>query len=309
MKTCALVYNPQSGKMLKPKHIEKYLVILNEYNYITKVYKTERKGHAKEIVSNLDKVDLVISIGGDGTFNEVMTGNLIRDERLILSHIPVGTTNDIGAMFGYGLDPIKNLKKLLNGQIKEIDVPLINGQPFVYVAGFGKFMHVPYDTPRYLKKRIGYMAYLIEGLKDFFKPTKLHKIKYEVNGIKKEGYYSFVLISNATQIAGIKDFYKDVKLDDDSFEVLFCNFKRRVDIIKTFSLLMLTDIKHVSGIEFYKTNEIKIEFDNMIKSAWTVDGEKLEDMSNKYNVVNKNNIKIMLPNKNVDKIFKNKRDK
>ena len=48
------------------------------------------------------KAELIISIGGDGTFNESMTGNLKRKERLLLSHIPVGTTNDVGAMFCYG---------------------------------------------------------------------------------------------------------------------------------------------------------------------------------------------------------------
>ncbi len=303
MKTCVLIYNPNSGRVLKNRYIKEYKKILHKNGYKPRVIGTEYRGHAKELVSHLDKVDLVISMGGDGTFNEIMSGNLERKERLVLAHIPVGTTNDIGVMFGYGKDTKQNLKDLLNGVIKGMDICLINGKPFVYVAGFGKFMHIPYDTPRALKKKIGHMAYLTEGFKDFFRPTKLYKIKYKVNGIEKSGYYSFMLISNANRIAGINNFYKDIKLDDNQFEVLFCNFKRRIDIIRTFSILMTTDVSKISGFEFYRTNMLEVTFDQYPKKAWCIDGEKLDRAVLKYEIQNESNVKIMLPKKNIDKIF------
>lgn len=306
MKNCVVIYNPNSGRIFKPKNISQYKKIIKKYDYNPKFIGTEYRGHAKEIVNHIEKTDLVISMGGDGTFNEIMSGNLERKNPLILAHIPVGTTNDIGVMFGYGKDIKKNLKLLLDGVIKDMDVCIINGKPFVYVAGFGKFMHIPYNTPRKLKKKYGYLAYLIEGAKDFFSPTKLYNITYKVNGIEKKGYYSFMLISNANRIAGINNFYKDVKLDDDQFEVLMCNFRRRVDIIKTFSMLMATDVEKISGIEFYKTNKMEIKFEDYPKKAWCVDGEKLDRAVLKYEISNRRNVKIMLPKKNIEKIFENK---
>ncbi len=306
MKTCALIYNPNSGKTLKPRHIKDYRKILKKRGYDLTVYRTEYRGHAREIVNHLVDADLVISMGGDGTFNEVMDGNLKRQNRLILSHIPVGTTNDVGVMFGYGKNIKQNLKYLLNGVVKGIDVCLINNKPFVYVAGFGKFMQISYDTPRELKKKLGKFAYLTEGFKDFFKPTKLYKIKYRVNGIEKEGYYSFMLISNANRIAGINNFYRNIKLDDNKFEVLFCNFKRRIDIIKTFSILMTTDVSKVSGFEFYRTNKLEVTFEDYPKKAWTVDGERLDRAVLHYDIKNERDVKIMLPRKNIDKLFTKK---
>ena len=74
---------------------------------------------------------MVISLGGDGTFNEIVTGNLKRKKPLLLAHIPLGTTNDIGAMFGYSKNIISNLKALLDGSIKKIDICTVNGRPFV----------------------------------------------------------------------------------------------------------------------------------------------------------------------------------
>ena len=307
MKSCTIIYNPNSGHVFKTKYLKEYKKILTKNGYNPKFIGTQYSGHAKEIVNHLEPTDLVISMGGDGTFNEVMSGNLERKKPLILAHIPVGTTNDVGVMFSYRKDIKKNLKLLLDGTIKGMDICVINGRPFVYVAGFGKFMQIPYNTPRKLKKKYGYMAYLLEGVKDFFNPTKMYDITYKVNGIEKRGLYSFMLISNANRIAGINNFYKDVKLDDDQFEVLFCNFKRRVDIIKTFTILMTTDIERVSGVEFYKTNHLEIKFADYPKKAWCIDGEKLDRAVLNYEISNVRNVKIMMPKKNIDKIFVNKK--
>ena len=307
MKSCVVIYNPNSGHTLKTKHLKEYKTILEKHGYSARFIGTEYRGHAKEIISHLDKCDLVISMGGDGTFNEAVTGNLQRKDRLVLAHIPVGTTNDVGVMFGYGKDIKRNLSLLLNGVTKEMDICIINGQPFVYVAGFGKFMHIPYQTSRTLKKKWGYLAYLIEGVKDFFSPTKLYKLSYKVNGIEKTGYYSFMLISNANRIAGINNFYKDVKLDDDTFEVLFCNFRKRIDIIRTFTMLLTLDVTKVSGLEFYRTNHRELEFEDYPKKAWCIDGEKLDRAVLKYDISNIHDFKIMMPKKNIDKIFVNKK--
>lgn len=304
-KTCVVIYNPNSGHILKSKNIKEYRKILKKFGYEPRMLGTKYAGHAKEIVNHLDQVDLVISMGGDGTFNEVMSGNLERRNRITLAHIPVGTTNDIGVMFGYGKNMKQNLKDLLNGVVKGMDVCIINDRPFVYVAGFGKFLNVAYETPRALKKKYGKLAYLIEGVKDFFRPTKLYKATYKVNGVEKTGYYSFMLISNANRIAGINNFYRDIKLDDDKFEVLFCNFKRRIDILRTFSVLLTTDVSKVSGFEFYRTNKIDVSFQSYPKKAWCIDGEKLDRAVLDYKIRNERNVQIMLPKKNINKLFNN----
>ena len=303
MKSCIVIYNPNSGNTLKKEDISVCKKYLHEFGYSPKFMPTKYAGHAKEIVSHIDKVDVIFSIGGDGTFNEVVTGNLLRKERLVLCHIPVGTTNDVGKMFGYGKVFEDNLKLALEGQVKKIDICLINDRPFVYVAGFGKFVTVAYETPRYLKEKIGYLAYLFEGIKDFFKPIKLYNITYKIDGVEKTGYYSFVLISNANRIAGINNFYKDVKLDDDRFEVLFCNFRRRIDIVKTVKLLMTNDMNKVSGLEFYKTNKVEMRFAQYPNKSWCIDGEKLDRSRLDYEISVINNFKILMPTTHNSELF------
>ena len=303
MKKCIVIFNPNSGKKLDKNFLEEYVKILANYKYETSIYFTRYHGHATEIVYELEYADLVISIGGDGTFNEVMIGNLQREERLLLAHIPVGTTNDLGSMFGYTKNITQNLKLALAGEIKGIDICTINNKPFVYSAGFGKFMNVPYETPRKNKKILGKFAYLFNGVKNFINSTPLYELTYKINNQTYKGKYSFMLISNASTIAGVNNFHKDVKLDDNRFEVLFCKLTKKTDIIKALYTLTTGDITSMEGFEYHKANDLKIIFKDYPKKAWCLDGEKSEESTKFYDVNIINDVKILLPKKNIDKLF------
>lgn len=303
MKSCIVIYNPNSGHTLKDSDIITCRKYLTKYGYSPKIIPTQYAGHAKELVSHMKMVDVVFSIGGDGTFNEIVTGNLLRKDPLVVCHIPVGSTNDVGAMFGYGKNFEENLKLALEGKVKEIDICQINDRPFVYVGAIGKFVNIPYETPRYLKEKIGYFAYLYEGFKDFFRPIKMHNISYKINGVEKTGFYSLVIVSNANRIAGINNFYKDIKLDDNQFEVLLCSFSKRIHLLKAFRLLLTNDISKISGFEFYKTNKVEIKFLEYPKKSWCIDGEKLDRSTLDYNISMINNFKILMPTTYNDELF------
>ena len=308
MKTCAIIYNPNSGKKKIRKYLPEISKILNKNNYNPELFETKYKKHAIKIVEELpNNIDLIMSIGGDGTFNEIMTGNLNRKKKLLLTHIPVGTTNDIGYMLGYSKNIIENVKLSLKGVVKEFDIGIINNQPFIYVAGIGKFTNLSYETPRNLKKKIGHLAYLNEGIKAFFQRTKMYDISYEINGEKYRGLFSLVLISNANHIAGIKNIYKDIKLDDNQFEIVFCNIKKKKHIFKTLYFLTIYDKTKVPGFYFYRSNKIKIKINNAEDETWCIDGEKLkQDENNEYTISILNNIKILIPKKNIKRLFNKK---
>ena len=307
MKKCAVIYNPTSGKSLPKGFLTEVVTMLIDYEYEPNVLYSKYRGHIIELVKEMTDVDLLISLGGDGTFNEVMTGNLARDKKLLLAHIPVGTTNDIGVMFGYGKNVIDNLKLLLSdGCEKEMDICLVNERPFVYVAGFGKFMNIPYDTKRETKKKLGYLAYVFQAFRSLRSRTKLYDVTYTIDNEEYNGLYSFMLIGNATRIAGINNFFYDVKLDDDRFEVLLCNLRMKQDIVRTLYYLGKTSIDKVPGFYFHKTDNLKIKFNSTDKISWCLDGEKFESDNNEFDIKVLRNIRIMLPKKNVDSLFKKK---
>lgn len=303
MKRCLVIYNPNSGKYNKEKTLPKIEKILNDYHYEVEIKETKKRKHAITLVKDAPYVDLLISIGGDGTFNEVMTGNFQRKQRLVLCHLPSGTTNDIGAMWGYGKDIITNLKLALNGEIKRIDVCTINNKPLVYTAGFGKFMNIPYETPRELKKRLGHLAYIKEGARDFFRKIKLYDISYEIDGKEYRGLFSFAIITNANRVAGINNFYKDIKLNDNKFEVLMCNITKLRDIVKTLYFFAKYDASRIPGFYFYKTDNFKFKFNTPIKKPLCIDGESFDDLSGTYTIKIDNNVNVLMPLKNINNLF------
>lgn len=304
MKKCVLICNPNSGKNNKKELVRKFQDILFEHDYETEIIFTKYAGHAKKIIGEISEADLVVSLGGDGTFNEIVTGNLKRKDKLIVSHIPLGTTNDIGAIFGMGKDPCENLRMVLGGVVKQVDICRINGNPFVYVAGTGKFINIAYDTPRDMKKRFGYFAYLINAFKSFNSKTKLFEVSYEIDGEVYRGLYSFLLICNASRMGGIQ-MLQDVKMDDSKFEVLFSNITTKKDVIKSLLMFQNNDIKNVPGFYFYKVDNLKIKFRKRPDKNWCIDGEELESDSLEYTIDIVKDLKMLVPLKEVNKIFIN----
>ncbi len=308
MQKCVIICNPNSGKGSKRDLISRFLPILHAANYEPIVRMTRYGGHAKKIVSELSNdIDLVISLGGDGTFNEVVTGNIKRKHRLLLSHIPLGTTNDIGSIFGMGRNPVTNLKLILAGEVKDMDICKINDEPFVYVAGLGKFTDIAYETPRNLKKNLGYLAYLINGIKSFNRKTHLFEMEYTANGETIKGLYSFVLICNASRMAGF-DVFQDVKMDDGKFEVLMTNITKKKDIVKSLYMVKTNDITKVPGFYFFRTDNLKITLAEEPHKNWCIDGEKLRKRNTKFDISIVKGLKMLLPSKEIDKIFINEKD-
>lgn len=304
MKKCVIIYNPQSGKLKKKELLQTFFDLLRNHGYETEIKYTKKKKDATEIIKNLDYVDLVICAGGDGTLNEVVTGNLAREKRLTLANLPMGTTNDVANMYGYTKNNyMKNLELLLEGVKKKIDVCFINETPFVYVACLGDYIDMAYSTPRDLKKKYGKLAYVMYGLKQLRNKINSYDIKYKIDNKTYEGRYSFFFITNASRVAGFDDVYYDVKLDDNKFEVAFCHVKNKAELMKIFVLVNNMDLKDVPGITYYQTDNLEIEFLQSPKVSWCIDGEEYKSSSNKFVFRIDRDTHMMLPKENIVKLF------
>ena len=235
MKKCAIIMNPESGKIKNIGSKKNFYDILRKYGYDAEIKYTRKAKDATEIVKNLpNDIDLVISAGGDGTLNEVVTGNMAREKTLTLANLPMGTTNDVGHMYGLSKDYIKNLELILSGTTKKVDVCYINDRPFIYVACLGDYIDMSYNTPRELKKKYGKISYIMYGLKQLRNKINTYNIKYKIDGKEYTGNYAFFFITNSSRVAGFNDIYYDIKLDDRMFEVAFIPLKNKKEMLRVF---------------------------------------------------------------------------
>lgn len=304
MKKCVIIMNPESGQKKNKENINKIYDILRKYDYDTEIKFTKKRLDAKNIVMDLeDDIDLVISAGGDGTLNEVVTGNLLRKERLPLANLPLGTTNDVATMYGLHGSVFHKLEQLLQGQMKKIDIIKINGNPFVYVACLGDYTDMAYKTPRELKKKYGRIAYILYGFKQLRNKIHQYNIKYTIDGKEYEGVYSFVFVTNSSRVAGMDDIYYDVKLNDSKFEVALARVENKKDMLKMLVLISTKDIKDIPDITYFQTDNFEIEFESLPKTSWCIDGEELKSNSRKFHFEVDKSTTMLMPKENIKKLF------
>jgi diacylglycerol kinase (ATP) len=302
MLKCVVIYKPNSGRLANRNGLRKIFKILENYEYETEVIYTQYRGHAKEITKKLKNVDLLLCAGGDGTLNEVIAGNIERKHPILLGHLPLGSVNDVAHMYGMTGNSARNILMLLNGIDKNIDVCTINGQPFVYVACLGSFVDISYSTPRKLKEKYGRLAYVIYGIQQLKEQLKFYNVKYAIDGIEYERRFSFIFITNSSRISGVDNLIPDVKLDDNKFEVLMMDIKNKWDIFKALYYIKRREINNVPGYVYLKTDNLKIEFDE-VPHSWCIDGDELEHNQKIFDIrINKKN-HMLIPSSKVDKLF------
>ena len=306
MKKCLIISNPYSGSSNKIDLKEQMIEKLYKYGYETILIKTEYKNHAYEIAKNAYGVDLIISEGGDGTLHEVITGNLNRDEPILQAIIPTGTTNDVGNMFGLSKNKIDAIDEFMNGEVKDVDFPSINGNSFVYIVGMGQFLHIPYTTLKKDKDRLGHMAYLKNGFTSLMDNVKSYNIMYELDGKKLDATASIILVSNSNRLGGFDKIYPDnfVKLDDGLFEVALIDLHNKRDLLKGAFKLLTSDMSKIDGAKLIKTDNFKVIFNDKLYYNPCIDGEEYFCDRDDYEFKMDNKLKMLIPSKNINKLFK-----
>jgi diacylglycerol kinase (ATP) len=131
------IINPISGTTRKHNITEMIFSTLNVNRDDIKIVLTRYAGHAKEIAQEAaaQGVPNIISVGGDGTMNEVASSLLHTKSNLGI--IPLGSGNGLARHLGIPLNPQKAIDLLNNFEIKTIDTGAINSIPFFCTAGIG----------------------------------------------------------------------------------------------------------------------------------------------------------------------------
>jgi len=271
MKKLLLVLNPISGKGLIREHLLEIVVRFSKAGYEVTVYPTKKRGDAIDKMADAHLYDRIVVSGGDGTLNEAVSGIIQYGAETPIGYLPTGTTND----FATTLDIPKNMEKALDicveGRPYAIDVGSFNHRIFNYVAAFGAFTDVPYETPQPRKNILGGFAYLVEGLLKLptIQPYEC-RITYPEGSL--EGEFIFGMVSNSDSVAGIKNaFGNTAELRDGLFEVTLIKNPRNIIDIQRILMDFLNKDYDPEYVIIFQTNQIQIVSPHEIK--WTLDGE------------------------------------
>lgn len=307
MKKLLFVYNPHAGKgLLRPK-VSDIVDIFVKAGYEVVIYPTQAYHDAyRKISTYTDHYDLIVCSGGDGTIDEVVTGMMKREDRVPVGYIPTGTTNDFANSLKIPKNILAAADNAVNGKVFPCDVGKFNEGIFVYIAAFGLFTDVSYQTKQAMKNVLGHLAYVLEGTKRLFNvPSYRLKVSHDGETIEEE--FIFGMVTNSRSVGGFRNMVgKNVRFDDGVFEVtLIKTPKNPIELQEIMAALLIeqVDTKHMYT---FKTKEIS--FESLEEIPWTLDGEYggshdqvvIKNLNQKF--------QIMVPEKHVKSISLLKKD-
>lgn len=266
------VYNPRAGKAQIRSNLLDIIDIFVKADYEVTVYPTQTAGDAVGAVQNRKPgYDIVVCSGGDGTLDEVVTGMMRCDEKLPIGYVPAGSTNDFANSLGIPKKMSKAADVVVSGKDFPCDIGAFNTDTFIYVAAFGLFTDVSYETKQDIKNVLGHAAYLVEGVRRIPAVRSYAlKISYEDQVI--EGDFLYGMITNSYSVGGFKGITgKNVSLDDGLFEVTLV--RKPTNPIELNNIFLALADKKVKSEHLYsfRTSRIQIESEEPVK--WTLDGE------------------------------------
>ncbi|MCL1949638.1 MAG: YegS/Rv2252/BmrU family lipid kinase [Turicibacter sp.] len=270
-KKLLLVVNPISGKGIIRDSLLDVVAGFSAQGYAVTVFPTQKQGDATKKMSEAGDYSLVAISGGDGTLNEAVTGMVAYGHHTPIGYLPTGTTNDFAATLQIPKNPLGALGLCLTGNPVAIDIGQFNDRYFTYVAAFGAFTDVPYETPQPRKNILGSFAYLIEGL---LKLPNIHPYEctIEYSGGEVVGDFIFGMVSNSDSVAGIRNaFGNHADLSDGLFEVTLIRNPRN---LMDFQRILTDFLNHSYDPEYvtiFKADKICIRSEKGMK--WTLDGE------------------------------------
>ena len=293
-KKLLFIYNPHAGKAQIRSNLLDIIDIFTKAGYIVTARPTQDKGDAtKTVMGDIDEYDLVVCSGGDGTLDETVTGMMKRENRLPIGYVPAGTTNDFAKSLKISGNMQKAAGDIVNGKVFPCDVGRFNDDIFVYVAAFGLFTDVSYETDQQMKNALGHMAYVLEGAKRISSIPCYH-LRIEHDGEVLEGDYMYGMITNARSVGGFKKIVgKHVELDDGLFEVTLVKMPFNMIELNLILTSIVGNKIHGDYMQTFRTSSLKIEADETI--PWTLDGEFGGEHQNVWIENDKQALQLIVP--------------
>ncbi|MCM1025920.1 MAG: YegS/Rv2252/BmrU family lipid kinase [Roseburia sp.] len=271
-KRLLFIYNPKAGKAQIRTKLSDILTVFSAAGYELTVFPTSAHDDARRAAAERrPDYDLVVCSGGDGTLDEVVTGMIQSGFRTPIGYIPAGSTNDFAGSLVLPKNMIKAAETVVNGRNFPCDIGSFNDDVFVYIAAFGLFTDVSYETDQDIKNVLGHMAYLLEGVKRL-SAVRYFPMKVTCGERVIEGDFLFGMITNSVSVGGFKNITgKNVKLDDGVFEVTLIKKPENPTELNNIMLSLLNRDIDADGMYCFRAEEITFESQEPV--AWTLDGE------------------------------------
>lgn len=273
MKQLLVILNPCAGTKRAGRMLASILDIFCAAGFEPILRTTQGRGDATRLTAEYaGTADRIVCIGGDGTFNEVVTGALQSGLTPLLGYIPAGSTNDFAVSLGLSRNLLQAARDIVTGTPEEFDVGRFGDRYFTYVASFGAFTRTSYATSQRAKNAIGHLAYLLSAAASIPSIRSLHVAMTTDAEERIEGDYLFGAVGNSTSMGGVLRLDQQlVDMQDGLFELLLVKKPANaVDLGECVRALLAKDYRS-RMLEVRHLRSLSVETYGGLD--WTLDGE------------------------------------
>ncbi len=275
MQKLLFLMNPNAGQRKIHRYLGEILTIFNEAGYEVTVLTTTGPGSGTALVEDrAGDYDLIVCAGGDGTLNETISGVLRAGVDKPIGYIPCGSTNDFASTMKLSSNPAQAARDILRGKAVSYDVGKFGDRYFSYIASFGAFTRVSYETPQSLKNSLGHLAYLLSGITEL---TQIRDIPMtiELDDETIQGDFLFGAVSNSTSVGGVLTLNpRLVDLRDGKFEVILVRMVKDMAELSECVQALQSGTYDCAAIRFRSVEQLTVrQGENVV---WTLDGERAE---------------------------------
>jgi YegS/Rv2252/BmrU family lipid kinase len=291
------IVNPNAGYGKGRKDWKRIAQLFEKENMHVRASFTARNGHATELARTAleNGFRRIISVGGDGTLNEVVNGvftqNHCSPRDVKIGMIPVGTGNDWGRMFGIPLVYEGAVKVIRDNRILRHDIGLISyftgteqhKRYFINIAGLGFEALVVQKVNKHKNKGRGNNAVYFYNLLSSLISYKNVQADIIIDGNRIPGKIFSINVGNGRYCGGGMRQTPDALPDDGLFDITVIREMGRIEIIKALKLLYDGTIMSHPRVDGYRTNNLRVESESLLFAE--ADGESLGHTPAEFSII------------------------
>nr|WP_305792019.1 diacylglycerol kinase family protein [Halobacillus sp. Marseille-Q1614] len=272
-----IIVNPSSGKEDAADYVEQIEDILTGKGYELQTVQTKKEFDATNycIEACHGEIDLVVSLGGDGTLHETINGMVDQEHRPKLGVVPLGTVNDFARALDLPLDPKKAIEVLRSDHTKKVDIGKFNDRYFVNIVAVGAIAEATFEVSPEQKTKFGSLAYFIEGVKTLAS-NQSYPIRVEFDDKVWEGDSFLFLAALTKSTGGFEKLSPEAKVNDG---VLHCYAIKEVNMIRLASIItsvLRGNVKEDKDVEYFTAKKLRISSEEKLHT--NVDGEEGDEL-------------------------------
>ncbi len=295
LQNALLIHNPNAGHggAKRRRMLDEARRIFAAGGIEAELAETRGPGDATEIAqrATVERRQLVIACGGDGTLNEVVNGlaGHSNGHRVPLGLLPAGTANIFAKELTLPWDLPAAARQLIRGSVVDIALGLATpvNEPakrkyFLSVAGAGPDGMIVYSIDLELKARLGILAYWWQGAREVFR-YKFPHFRVVIGGHAVDS--SLVIVGRTKHYGGPFKITTLADLYEDKFEVMTLSTRSGFRYLSYLPTLWMDKLRGTDGVFFSKTDSVLCEPLDENPVYAQVDGEPLGRLPVEFKIV------------------------